>query len=126
MSFCQKQTISVTTDASGDATVYSSPVSGKIAQVYYVKAGSGNFDDGVDFAITVESTGEGVWTENNVNASAGRAPRLATHTNAGAAALYAAGGVAVLDHIRLANDRVKFVISSGGDTKNGSFILVME
>jgi len=42
-----------------------------------------------------------VWSEAAVNASATRAPRQATHTTAGPAALYASGGIAVLDWIAM-------------------------
>jgi hypothetical protein len=54
------------------------------------------------------------------------APRQATHSTAGAAALYAAAGTAVNDKIALANDRIKIVIASGGNTKTGVFHFVIE
>ena len=121
MSFIQREVVAVTTNADGDATAYSGTVTGRILQVRYIKAGSGNFSDGVDFTITAEATGETIWTESDVNASATRAPRQATHSTAGAAALYAGSGAAVNDHIALANDRVKIVIASGGATTTGTF-----
>jgi hypothetical protein len=49
------------------------------------------------------------------------APRQPTHTTAGAASLYAAGGTAVNDHICLANERVKIVLAQGGSAKAGVF-----
>lgn len=118
--------VTVTTIADGSATAYSPYLSGKLSAIHYVKAGSGNFDDGVDFTITSEATGETLWAESNVNASAVRRPRAATHSTAGVAALYAAGGTAVADLIRLSRDRVKIVIASGGDTKVGTFLIVVE
>lgn len=113
--------VSVTTDGSGDATAYSPPVSGKLVSVSYVKPGSGSYSDGVDFTVTKESTGEQIWAESNVNATAHRSPRAALHTNAGAAALYAAGGVAVLDKIAIARERIKIVVAQGGASKVGAF-----
>ncbi len=114
--------VSVTTDGSGVATAYTPPINGKLHSVSYVKDGGANpFADGVDFTITKESTGEGIWTEANVNATAHRSPRAATHTNAGVAALYASGGVAVLDEIAIARERIKIVIAQGGATKVGAF-----
>ncbi|MBN9022147.1 MAG: hypothetical protein J0H08_08660 [Rhizobiales bacterium] len=114
--------VAVTTAADGTAVAYTPRLSGKLMQIEYVKDGGANpFTDGVDFTITGEATGIGLWTESNVNASAVRAPRLPTHTQAGAAALYASGGVGVLEPIALANDRVKISIAQGGNSKVGAF-----
>lgn len=122
MSYAQRHTIYVTTAADGTATAYSPVVTGNISQIVYVKT---DFATGVDFTITAESTGETIWTQLNVDASAVVAPRQATHSTAGVAALYAAAGSAVLDKIAIANDRVKFAIASGGDTKTGTFYLIL-
>ncbi len=118
--------VSLTTAADGSVTGYSPRFSGMIHQIEYVKDGSNAFADGVDFAITGEATGVGIWTESNVNASAVRAPRQPTHTQAGAASLYAAGGTAVNDRIGLANDRVKFILAQGGNAKVGTFYIVVD
>jgi len=118
--------VTVVTIADGSATAYSPYLSGKVASIHYVKAGAANYTDGVDFAITAEATGEGLWTEANVNASASRYPRSPTHSQAGVAALYAAGGTGVFDLIRLSRDRVKIVLAQGGDAKTGQFIIVVE
>jgi len=117
-----RHVISVTTAADGSATVLSPQVTGRVLAIHYVKS---SFDDGVDFTITGEATGETIWTESNVNASKSCAPRMATHSNVGVAAVYASGGTAVNDAIGLANDRVKFVIASGGNAKSGAFHLVI-
>ena len=119
----KRYVVPVTTNASGAATAYSPVLSGKIATIRYVK---GDFANGVDFTITAEATGETIWTEENVNASKTVAPRQATHSTAGVAAVYAAAGEPVLDKIILAADRVQFVIANGGDTKSGAFHLVTE
>lgn len=113
--------ITVTTAADGTATAYSPRVSGEIHQIEYVKDGSNAYTDGVDFTITGEATGVGLWTETNVNASAVRAPRQPTHSQAGVASLYAAGGTAVQARVALANDRVKIALAQGGASKVGVF-----
>lgn len=119
--------LDVTTDGSGNAVAYTPYLSGKITAIHYIKDGGANpFASGVDFAITAEATGEGIWTENDVNASKSCYPRGPTHSNAGVAALYASGGVAVNDLIRLSRDRVKISVSSGGATKVGRFHVVVE
>ncbi|MBI5111306.1 MAG: hypothetical protein HZA68_04940 [Rhodovulum sp.] len=115
--------VTVTTAADGSATAYSPRIAGRIEQIEYVK---GDFADGVDFAITGEATGVGLWSESNVNASAVRAPRQPTHSQVGAALLYAAGGAAVADKIALASDRVKIVIVQGGNAKTGTFHILLD
>jgi glutamine cyclotransferase len=118
--------VTVTTAADGSATAYTPRINGKIHQIEYVKDGSNAYTDGVDFTITGEATGIGLWTESNVNASAVRAPRQATHSQVGAAALFAAGGTAVQDKIAMASDRVKIVLAQGGNAKTGAFHVLVE
>lgn len=123
MSYAQRVAVTVTTAADGSATAYSDVLTGKLSQIRYVKT---DFANGSTFTITAEATGETLWTESNVDASATRAPRQATHSTTGAAALYAAAGTAVNDKIALANDRIKIVIAAGGNAKTGVFHLVLE
>ena len=123
MSNIQRVAVAVTTIADGSATVYSDVVTGKLSQIRYVKT---DFADASTFTITSEATGETLWAESSVNASATRAPRQATHGTDGAAALYAAAGSAVNDKIGLALDRIKIVIASGGSVKTGTFHFILE
>lgn len=117
--------MAVVTIADGSATAESPPLTGRLIDIQYVKHGTTPFADGVDFTITGKSSSRTLWAESNVNASAIRAPRQATHGTDGAAALYAAGGSAVMDHICLADEPVQIVIASGGDTKNGTFYITV-
>lgn len=126
MSFIQRLAIAVTTAADGSFTGYSDRVTGRIMSIRYVKDGSNGFADGSSITLTAEATGESIWSETAVNASATRAPRQATHSIAGAASLFAAAGTAVTDKIALANDRVKVVIASGGNAKVGTFYVTVE
>jgi len=114
--------VPVVTDASGNATVYSPYLSGYIHEIHYLKT---DFADGVDFTITAEATGETIWTQSDVNAAVVKAPRQATHSNVGVAALYASGGTAVNDRIALGRDRVKIAIAQGGNAKSGAFHIVV-
>lgn len=123
MSFAQRVAVTVTTAADGSATAYSDVLTGKLSQIRYVKT---DFANGSTFTITAEATGETLWSESNVDASATRAPRQATHSVLGAAALYAAAGAAVNDQIALALDRIKIVIAAGGATKTGVFHFILE
>jgi len=125
VSYARRIAVTVTTIADGSATAYSEPIDyGLISQIRYAKASSGNFDDGVDFTITLETTGETVWTESDVNVSATRAPRQATHSTAGVASLYAAT-FAVTDKIVIVQDRIKIVIASGGSVRTGTFYFLL-
>lgn len=122
----RRYTVTVTTAADGTATAYTPRLSGKVHQIEYVKPGAGNYDDGVDFTITGEKSGIGLWTQSNVNASAAVAPRMATHSQVGVGLLYAAGGTAVADKVALGNDRVKIVIAQGGNAKVGTFHVLVD
>lgn len=114
--------VTLTTAADGTVTGHTPRVSGEVHAIHYAK---GDFADGVDFTITSEATGESLWTESNVNASASRYPRVPTHSTAGAAALYAAGGVGVLARPGLAADRIKIAIAQGGAVKSGVFHILV-
>lgn len=120
--YAERYSVTIVTDASGDATGYIGPVTGKVVSIAYVKT---DYADGVDFTITSEQTLQTIWTESNVNAAKTVAPRQATHSTVGVATLYAAGGAAVLDDVVVAAERIKFVIAAGGNTKTGAFTVVM-
>jgi hypothetical protein len=115
--------VTVTTASDGSATAYTPYLSGYIQSIQYVKT---DYADGVDFTITAEANGQAIWSESDVNAAVTKAPRLAVHTVAGAAALYASGGVAVLDRIALGRDRVKIVLAQGGSAKTGKFVIMVD
>lgn len=117
----RRHVVPVTTEYGGDAEAYSPVMSGKVHSITYVKAGSGNFENGVDFVITAEASGETIWSEEDVNATATRKPRAATHTTAGAAADYDGSNHAVLGRVALSQDRIKIVVADGGDETTGTF-----
>ncbi len=118
----RKFTVSLTTDASGDVTAYTPYLSGLVQQVIYTKT---DFADGVNFTITVEGTGETIWTETNVNAAVSKRPRAATHSTAGVVLLYASGGTSVTDLIAIGRDRIKCVIAQGGNAKTGKMTFLI-
>lgn len=113
--------VTVTTASDGTVTAYTPRLAGLLHQIEYVKDGSNGYANGVDFTITGEATGINLWTESDVNASAVRAPRQPTHSQVGAAALYASGGTPVQSPIALAQDRIKIVLAQGGNAKVGAF-----
>lgn len=118
----RKYSVPVTT-GSGTATAYSPWLSGYIESIQYVKD---TFDDGVDFTITADVTGETIWTQSNVNSAVIKHPRAATVDATGVASLYASGGTAVNDRIALGRDRVKIAIAQGGTAKSGTFVITVD
>lgn len=120
--YAQRKSVTVTTAADGSATAYIDAMNGELRSIRYVKT---DFAAGVDFTITNETTGETIWTQNNVDATVSVQPRVPTHDTGGAASLYAAGGAAVNDRIVLANDWIKIVIANGGNAKTGAFHAVV-
>lgn len=122
--YASRETVSLTTDADGAATGYSPVVTGRILALVYVKPASVSFSDGVDFTVTLEGTAEPIYTGTNVNASTVVYPRVGVHDATGAAAT--TDGTRLLrEPVFAALDRVKIVVASGGDTKNGSFLVVV-
>ena len=117
-------TVDVTTAADGSATAYSTVTKGLVHSVSYLKDGVAAFADGVDFTITVESTGEGLWTQADQNAAATKYPRPANHDLVGAGVTFD-GTRPIRDLVAIANSRFKVVIAQGGNAKKGRFVFVL-
>lgn len=115
-----RETVTITTDASGDATSRTKPMCGLLQSIRYVAHGSTPFAAGVDFTITDDFTGAAILTVTDESGSATYYPRAAQVTVANAAALYAAAGQAVLDKIPILG-QIKIVVAQGGNAKIGTF-----
>lgn len=122
----KRHEVNITVNAAGAATVYSPVLNGRIFSIQYVKV---DYANGVDFTMTLVNqdksagTGEGVWTESNVDASKTVCPRQPTHDNVGAASLFAAAGEPVEDYIVAAHEKLKIVVAAGGVSKSGKFFI---
>ena len=125
MSYIQRYVVTVTTDKEGDGIGYTPAVTGKVSAIHYVKDTSNAYSDGVNVLVKSEATDETILEIGDVRMSASFAPRRATHTIDGMRAYYTSPN-AVLDSICLANDRIKIAVSNGGDTKTGTFHVVIE
>jgi hypothetical protein len=119
--YLERHEVTVAVNASGDGTGYTPIVSGCVRSIVYVADGSTPYDNTVDFTITGDVSGQAILTATNVAAGATYTPRQATVSVANAAALYAAGGVAVNDRIPVAGERIKIVVAQGGNVKTGKF-----
>lgn len=114
--------ITVTTDGTQAGEAFSGRTyNGYFDCVVYTKD---DFADGSTMTITTES-GLAIWSETGVNANAIRRPRAATHTAAGVAATYD-GTRAVLGRVAIADERIKVAVTSGGDTKSGTFTIFVD
>lgn len=116
MTFIKRETVTFTTDASGDATVYSNVVNGGIYSVIFTDTDT---DAGADFTITCEDTGQAIVTATNAGGSDQQyQPRQAVHDTSAAAI------ADLYDHIAVVNERVKIVVAQGGNAKSGQFDLL--
>ena len=119
--YIERRQVDLTTNAAGDVTGYTPVVTGRILAIVYVKD---DFDAGVDFTITVEKTGEQVWTEENVDVSKTVYPHIAAHDNAGVGVTFD-GTNEIYVPISVANDRIKIVVAAGGNAKSGTFHVIV-
>jgi len=116
----QRHAVSVETIADGSATAYTEfPVQGRIFRVVYTKD---DFAAGVDFTITLEDSGQNVWTEADVNAAKSINPMQPMQDNAGADITYDGTRKVHGPIVACRPERVKIVIAQGGDTKSGTFV----
>lgn len=112
-----KRTISLTTSSGGAATAYADPVPGN-GFLYAIQLVDGNFDDGVDIAITAEEENLSIplYTKADFNTDQMVYPRTPTAA--------VADGSALTNYAEpLVIGRIKAVIAQGGDTKTGSIVL---
>ena len=111
-----KQRLALTVDAAGAATVYSLPFSGVVAGIYFE---IGTLTSGaVDITITAGEENAPILALTNLSASAWYYPKVGTCSVTGVAALYAAGGAAVLGHIPV-DGQFKIVVADGGNKTTG-------
>lgn len=114
--------VAITVDASGNGTGFTPIVSGYVQAIRYVPDAGAPYATGVDVTITGEVSGLPILTITDAGTAAlSIYPRAAVVTVANAAALYAAGGVAVLDKIPIAGERIKIALAQGGVSTTGKF-----
>ena len=119
-------TVTVTTNGSGDATVYSPPTFGTIVAIRYVPDGSTPLDTAATLTITDNTSGLTLLAISSLGtASRDFFPRAFTMTTTGTVALYAAGGTTVLDAVPVAG-AIKVVVAAGGATKIGTVYLFVQ
>ena len=112
------ETITVTTDASGDATVYSTAkYTGRIVAITY----DGGMATGADLTITTEDTAQAVLTKANAGTSA-----VAYRPVATLQAVADGSDLVAYDYIHMVDERLKIVVAEGGNVDTGVFKLVVD
>lgn len=102
----------ITTDASGNATVYlGSRLRGRVHAIQYV---AGTLDSGTDLVITGETTGVAILTDSPSGSEWFYPRAFANAVTTGAA------GSAAQEDVHVLNERVKVVVAQGGNAGSGT------
>lgn len=117
----KEHAVTVTTDGSGDGTGYTPHVTGKVIQIRYVNTDLST----PDITVTREDTGQALWTEAGVASNKLVLPRQGVHDLAGASATYD-GTRLIREPGYIYRDRVKIVVAGAGDTKSGTFHVMID
>jgi hypothetical protein len=125
MTNIQRVRVDIVTDASGDFTVDTPEVSGRVLWYRYVPAASNDLDANWDLDIVGKNTGVVVADHSNLTAAAATfAPRQATHGIDGSASLYAATGEPVEDYIWV-KEALTVTVAQGGNVQSGTLWLLI-
>lgn len=119
--YVERHRLTITTDASGDATAYTPAVDGRILGVVYTKT---DFANGVDITVTLEATGQAVLALTDQNASGTFYPRQQVHGPTGTGLTYN-GTQTVNEPVVAGGDRVKVVVAQGGNAKTGTVDVIV-
>src|SRR4051812_16562506 len=104
--YMRRETVTLTTNASGDCTAYSPAVSGRVMSVIYTK---GTLDGTTtDVTISTRSTLQTILTLTNVTATGVYHPRSVVHGNTGTA-------LTGVEPINAADEEIKIVVAQGGN-----------
>lgn len=115
-----KYSAAITTDASGDATVYlGSVIRGR---VHAIKYAPGTLDTGADLTITGETTGVPILVKANAGTSTvWYYPRVIPNKNTDGSAF-----TDVAEKIQLLEERIKVVVAQGGNALTGAITVYVE
>lgn len=117
--------VTVTSDGSGDATVYSPPTFGMVVAVRYVPHDSTPLDTNADVTITDGASGLQILALTNIGLSARDFwPRAWTVNTTGTAATFD-GTRPVLDLVPVAG-AIKVVVAQGGASKVGTLYFYVQ
>jgi len=112
--------VSVVTDESGDAVVYTPALNGMVRSVRYIKPTSGGLADGTDIDIVTDKGAVVVWDKDNLAASAVIYPMVPAHDNTGTLVVGSYAPIPVCD------ERIKITVANGGNAGTGTFEFTIE
>jgi hypothetical protein len=112
--------VSVVTDESGDAVVYTPALNGMIRSVRYVKPDSGGLDNDSDIDIVTDKGAVVVWDKDDLAASAVIYPMVQAQDNTGADVAGSYAPIPVCD------ERIKITVANGGNAGTGTFEFLIE
>ena len=122
MPYAERHVVAVTTATDGTGTAYSPVVSGRVMTVRYLR---GTLATTAAITISAEATGEALCSEVFAT-DATRYPRVPTHTGSGGVVLFGSTvSYGVLEPMVVAEDRLKVVVGSGGDSMSGTIHFVI-
>lgn len=113
----EKHSVTVTTDGSGNGSAVTRAFNGRVVAVRYAKV---DFSNGVDFTITNTTTGQGIWTQTDVNASDVVYPMQLADDLVGSAL------TAIYQPVYLADETITIAVAQGGSAHTGTFTVYVE
>lgn len=119
MTYVERHSVTIETATGGGATGFTPVVTGRVAAVVYTAATGTPYASTADFDVTAEETGLVIWSENNVTASKTVHPVTEGDLNTGTQSTL------VEVPIFVANERIKIAIAQGGNTRTGTFEVVV-
>ena len=115
----QRARVTIETDADGNGIGYIGKIgNGYIQAIRYVKD---DYDNGVGIVVTGETSGIEILTLAAMNATVTEFPRGSASKQADGTDAEYANNYPVKVPIPIANERIKIVVSAGGDTTSGLF-----
>jgi len=116
MGIAELHSVDITTATGGGATGYIGPVRGIVQFITYA---TGTLASTADVTITLEDSGQNLWTESNVTVADQRHPRTAADLEDGSASTLTELPIYAAD------ERIKIVLAQGGNTKAATFKAVV-
>ena len=121
--FFKQQTVSITTDASGNGTGFTEVVNGRVLAIIYAPDGTTPYSNNFQAVFTTDVSLQAVLTKSQATATN---PYSIYPKVQNGAVVDGSSIAATFDFIPLAgSERVKIVISGGGNTKTGQFTVIL-
>lgn len=118
----KRYVVTVTTNSSGVGTGSTPVLNGRILAIHYIKA---DYAAGVDIDIDTSVLSTVLYSADDVNASVTVYPRVQV-TSTGGTGLTYDGTRTVNEPIPVSGETVDVAIAQGGDTKTGTFHIIVE